>query len=896
MEEPNTRSQGEDEILDLDFTDSISANDSKETDFIDIDFKDYDDDEPDVDKYNEIAYDEESIDVDVVDISLPQGKEESLIEVKNEKPQVVVNSVLAKKSLQESKELMTKFNCSVSESVNSLITSENERENLSKYGKTYLEGKPEFFSRDQAVKVIKNFNQSNASLTANDSELYDGTGIEFKELDSVKKLSVEHFLRVIRGKKSLGDRSTIEKRMTNENFKNSFIEVLFDDFIPHYDEETLERISKYKPVVLNKLKVSSSSMSYVCPCCEKTYELKGPLVTFFITDSNNRDCMPALMYCDDCEVLIQLTKRQLNALKKLVLSQDTSNSIFTRRTGSKPCWLYSPSNQQVMEKLPNLCEADDSSDYHDVKKEKEIDVDWDALCKQFMSMQKLYAEESNASGNQVGVSGIAKILAEQDSSYLDLKERALASLIQELKTLNLPELSEYKVRMIELPKLYKNHVDDYFIRLADCIPTEHSVEDYKTGKASLDDFKKDYKKYLDNTNSYARRDELVEQLNNYADGFGCVPISSNIRLSEEDIQDFLSYEPLREVLDKITDLMIINSCCESYLNFYYPRNSSLNKAKNNGSYNHVIGDITDISKRGLMTTKIKKFVDFFCKMLGNRCVNAENFVLYYSSNYEFFSSVASLCNYLLSLDFYNADKMRNHIADNFINEVNNIIKFPRFALLLSLMTQLPKSDANSEFDYYFGENNLNYTKEQKDALVDLRRRKVLVPKILKGDTFEEQYEYYSSLEDFGDVDLVLDDRYVDFLEKNKIGIKAMSFCDDKLLFDDMIMYNLSKDLFLEFSKLNINDLCKVLFINESVCTIFLEKNYDYSNVEFDPGRLIKEIPFLDEELQVVLHDTLIAESDLKSKIAQCDEALRAESEVSPEIKEIIDDYLNKPER
>ena len=55
MEEPNTRSQGEDEILDLDFTDSTSANDSKETDFIDIDFKDYDDDEPDVDKYNEIA-------------------------------------------------------------------------------------------------------------------------------------------------------------------------------------------------------------------------------------------------------------------------------------------------------------------------------------------------------------------------------------------------------------------------------------------------------------------------------------------------------------------------------------------------------------------------------------------------------------------------------------------------------------------------------------------------------------------------------------------------------------------------------------------------------------------------------------------------------------------------
>lgn len=863
-------------------------------------------------EFEEIEDTEESLEIDLDDDFIFEAEEDDfeesddLIELeldfedeKDEAGKELVQ-VVPKESLQVRKDKSLKAMSSINSEngkATDLIKQSVERSVMMTNEKAYMKGTTDLikeysssFPVELLSHLVKEVNRIDDSSVESLKDSLKNLGYSSKDVDNVYSLlEMDKFIKKVKRASNMNRFNEFTQRDTNfsNQFTGALLSLLRDNILTNSP-----KLNEYETDLVTHLRFTPSKVYYTCPRCKKEYELDSPLISFVYTSNGlNRVC--SYMVCDDCKIFITLSLKDLNSITRFVNNINSSGSTFRDYKGLDlmGCEFYKPGNLDLAEILKDIATFDEEGS---VTFEEAVYVDWNVLSNNFMKMQEVfYKDKRHSSSDKIGVSGVAKILAEQSNDYLDLKQRALATLIGELRSLNLYEVSNFYYNLNKIPLCYAGKIDEYSDGLLNLIPSSVKPSELHTPQG-LQEFRNDFNKYCDDEKfSDERRNRVIDELSKWKVSLSNLPISSSLSLTDEDYQDYLSYEPLRLVLDEITDYMIVNSVAESYFEYFIPRKYDTNENKNklDASYNIRKKRALEASTHDELREKICKFTEFFQRLDGY-----EEFLLSYVSSSEFLDRISSYCDNLLQYDFYSASREREIIISKFGFVVDELSGFNRYSMVNEIVKGFIPVDLDvSEFDFYFADviGCDGLTDTQKEVLLDARKRKLLVPKELKGNSFEEKLDYYENLESLSEMKLPNIQNHLDFVSNNKIAIKALSLINRRLEFNDSRSYFMGRDLFLMLSDNSVSDFSKMMGLNKDICKCYLDLNYEYLNVEFDYSRLIKYVPFDDSNLRTLINDSFISEREFESQMLNYNDYLLGEIDNGELINRIITSFLDK---
>ena len=886
-----TENQGDEfelELEDLDIEPSVD-------DVMEIDF---DDDlvlEPDEDLDMEIDLE---LDLELEDDSSTVQEDNALI-IKSRTDSLQVRTEKSIKAFENMSKSNGEVATVISNAIERSFSIPEENKSISII-KNLIKGHNYGFDTKLLLDVIKNIPNIDRTSRETLKESLDRIGIDSSITNSVFNLmKLNNFLDAADNalKFAASDELDVRRRNFSTQFTGSLLSLFSDNFLKNSKKATN---GEYRTDLLNQIRLTPDKVYYTCPECGKEYELDSPLVAYVYSSSSvKRIC--AYMVCDDCGIILTPTVKDLEKMDRFVhnLSSQTSNSFTGKNTQFNElsaCELYVPSNYDVATAMGDIAVFDDSVDESGMDDDK-VFVDWNLLANNFMKMQEMfYRGMRSGFGESLGIRGVARILAEQSNDYLELKDRALATLISELKSLGLNDLSEFYCNQNRIPLYYGDSLKENCFGLLNLVPTSVTEKRLRTPQG-FEEFEKDYRSYCDEENSNPsenRRRELVEQLHRWKISFANLPISPSISLEDEDYQDYLSYEPLAKILDEITDYMIINSCAESYFDYFRPRTASNKKGKNrlDSSYNSRKKRLMDAEDRGSIVGYLIKFTEYF----KTAAVSQTDFVLYYASNTELFDRISSYCDDLLQCDFYSANREREIILSKFGGDIDNLCDCDRYAMVENIIKGFTPLDTDvSEFDFYFGDvpGSEDFTENQKEVLLEIRKKKLFVPKEFKGDSTSDKLDYYENLEMPSEMKMPNIKGYLDFVFSNRVAIKGLSLINGRLEFKNSRSYFVGRDLFIAMSRMDLKTFTEFLDLNSEICKFYLDLSFSYVKTDFDYSRLIRVVPFDDLNVRNLQTDSLMNEDDFMKQMSVYYDYLMDEGKKGDLIKNIVESFLSK---
>lgn len=625
-----------------------------------------------------------------------------------------------------------------------------------------------------------------------------------------------------------------------------------------------------------------------CGHCGEEQLYNGRLFSLIKVD-DDRLSLVSPMLCGNCDSINTISRTDCLNIERICKHKAENLRPASNIKSCGDAIVYYPSNLDLCEACPELF----SIERKEKDRVEEESIDWQTCVADFREIQRVYRKASKSDSGKIGLSNLVKILANQADNYIELKEKAVASFIQELSSAGLYMLTTEYRESVKIPMYYKSKFEDFYEAIASNIPTRLDLSKNFTAA----DLKEDFEKYCEYANNFDEHyDKIIKELISNAYFYSNIPIS-NLSISKENALNYLTEPRLRDAIDYISDLMILGHLGEDYLNFYKPKTYDIADSAKNASYESRFNKIKNVKYLGKLKRSLEKFILFFEDFLEthfnkNIQFNRRAFLLNYTSNYEFFSELCRIGILILDGDYYQAYKKKQDLFESYTDVISIIETCPYYKRVIKLLREMPEIDNNvSKFDYYFP--NENFTEEEQEKILDLFVTKKVAPEHLEGNSFEEKYAYFSSLEDFSKIKTFSDKKVMNFINENLILLHGISCISPNINFNDFVIYSLAKDMFIQLSELSVEQACAILFINKDIASIYMDEDFEYPNVEMTKSRLVKYLLFKSKYLRDLVETEYKTDIDLYRAIKSEEDVMLGELEGLQEPTEILKDFFGR---
>ena len=599
-----------------------------------------------------------------------------------------------------------------------------------------------------------------------------------------------------------------------------------------------------KNTVMSKLLVlGPRSVTCTCGNCDNVFHYSGDLIS--ISKSPEINFIGTPLVCPSCNKINLLPQKILRNIRSKTRDFVEKLKPLDSDNGSL---IYVPKISDICESMPELFEEEIKQSVE----ESSVSIDWDKYKKEFLTnVETFYILDKSINKNTKGIKNIAKILGNQSNDYVDLKEKSIATFIQFMKTTNLNCLSKSYIEELKVLTYYSDHFDEFYEAIGDSLAMDNEDRSKESIKVAYSEYLKDFASQKDLIDSY------INQLSKNAKLFSNLPIIST-RLNEEDIEEYLSDERLREAIDLISDYMIVTNLAESFIEGFEPRKLDPEKgvSQKAGSFEAKFRNLRNINKVNKLTENTIQFLKYFDPYIlsnGDTEPRLNNFIVCDETGYSLFESLSSICSLLGSSDYYEAYKQRNELLNNHSDFFNKFSNSPRYSIIFNFLCSFPSIDLSiDKFGFYFP-TETNLTKEEKDKILNLIKVKKKIPSELVGDTFTDKYNYFKNLENQSNVKLWRDDVVYEFKSKYLVVIEAVA-CLGINNYKDFLTYSISRDLLLSFEDLDISDFCKIFCLNEDVCRLYMNEDFTYDVVEFRKKKLFTSLIFKSSYLNKLVEE------------------------------------------
>lgn len=682
-------------------------------------------------------------------------------------------------------------------------------------------------------------------------------------------------------------------------------------------------LNESSTAIITKALITPNSVSLVCDCGSSVISTDN-IITLVRTSGNLSFCCAKLV-CPKCGKSYILDN---SGIKRLIDSVDDKvlnlQGLHSRRSKSNDVLnvlTYSPSYSELSDAFPGV--FDFIVDKHGSKKVISVDLEeMKRLAREKNSL--FFSKHSIDSYAELGVKSIAKIVSGTCNSYSNLKERAIASLLQEFESTRLSSLSRVDRAITKLPLLYRDNYDGFERDLSSCFITD-SI-DPETGNLDKTRFDYDFNNYLNILEDTDKDAYLfVDQLYKYSKIFSSLTIT-NLPLSQDLIDRYLGDEKVFKCVDYLTDLMIISNLSESFLTNFSPRRREgdetgrqadikrIGSAKREASYSASIRDILDVNKMS-DTRPLQHLVEYFFKHLvqdSNRTLpnlSVQEFSLFYSDDPEFYNLVYKFAKHLLDADYYEAYLNKVKLETEYKPQLNKMLGIilnssgtvselgDEFILrddlkdLAKLIMDTPVIDTKqfpTKFSYYFRSED-SLSDEEQIELMKLFNKLKITPKCLKGDNFAEKIEYYKSLID-NPSETVVDEQFKNLVDRNYILLISLINLS-KTQPVKFTLFMLARDLLVLFRKISFIDICSCLYLNQDIAGFYLTDDFNFTVNKIDNSIYLEHLFFKSEELISIVRDDKLSLHEKKVELESSMALILKDFIKLPEVFEIIKDFL-----
>lgn len=656
------------------------------------------------------------------------------------------------------------------------------------------------------------------------------------------------------------------------------------------EQDSIFKFSEYRnknKTIFKNIKLGRHKSTWTCGKCGKEHDEYGYYISFVKT--NKYDKQVSYLLCDDCDSVNILPLKGLSKLTKIVKPRLRELGTINKDNLFIDANLYYPSNEELITSMPDIF----SLDIEPIVKHKDtVNLDWNLAVREYIENVKMFYTSGKMDKSvltKVGIKNMAKILAEMTDSYDELKEKALASLLQEIKN---PEtlIMGYTFReSLKIPSLYKDKFNIY---------KDYMFNQLKknSDNSSSEEFKKEYEDYCSSCSLLDYTYEnYIEQLKACSYFYGYVPIS-NFILSDEDRKSYLSDSRLVSVLDDITDFMIINHLGENFIKFYTPRTFTGKISARDSGFARALKELVNLVYVNNMDKGLEKFCTFANKVIKSvnkkaPSIDYKDFVVRYIQDYNFFIDLSKLSNSLITRDYYQAVKERDYLISNYKKLIDELGSSKIFKIINDVIMKLPirnKVHTTSKFDYYFSDNQSfrNMDDKDKEIVMSLYDKKKKAP--LNTKSIKE----YNDIEDFSNLEFYRDEEIDRFIDNNYITIYSLKSMSNSINAEDFITYNLGKDFLVSLSNYGIEEVASVLGINVDICKLNTECEYNINIEELPTAELVKSLYFNNPEIMNKLSDKSIDILSLREMLDSNLEEMYADSEGMEKVTGIVKAFDN----
>lgn len=906
---------GEEELFDFSSDIDEVKEDVKEDLSFDDDFKFMDEAKAKFDKDFDLMADTddllESIEEDINSFegrlligSSPNVETSDLVEIDNSSVALVdveksVELVMTSNSttLQEFQESCDRFFDNVPRSNEDLVS-------------RFVNNKPDFISIQQVSIIMQNVDKIERTDRYLDS-LIDK--LNLKDVLSDKpmlrfKLTefVEECVKVVRLTKFGLESKSTENVSNSEQLKAVMLRDQIDGGTIDYNNPS----GKFE--VIDSATITTRQVSCMCSCGDEIIA-DGNLVSFIKLPNGVIKESFRVMRCSNCGTYRVLDSRGVEKLKTIITEsvKDLSPLGSPRRVPSMI--VYSPTFHELNTAFPGVFEF--------VKEDKDdsysIPVNWEEECALFRETLDLFHSKKKVNYNKpLGIKSIAKLVSGTSNSYEDLKERATSTLLQELDKSLLQELSPVCRYYLTIPSYYKGKFSGFELDLASLGFTD-SVDPFRTKVLDESKFEKDFNAYCDYLLEIESEvDKYLADLMKYSRLFSSMSIT-NSRLDQDLVNRYLGDPKVASCIDYLTDLMIISNLAENFLVNFSPRRregdiktkvvneETEGSAKREASYAKRLSSILDINQSSKLRDKLASFTEYFDLKIAESSglvkglLNPSDFILFFSSDTEFYSLLYKLAKTMLDGDYYESSIIKDVLETTFKYHLKNLKDSETsnrkdLVDIAKLVAQIPVIDKNkfpTKFSYYFrGEEDL--IEEEKSELIKLFLKSKISPKKLEGDSFSEKKSYYLSINKSDRLAVEPHKDFYDVVKSNYVLLKSLDVLGHAQP-DQFIMYMLSRDLLFMFKDLSFDDLCLCLYLNKDIASFYLESEFNYEVKDVTLIEFMKRLHFKSTVLEEIFRDSDISDEDLIYEAKQNSKRLLDEFKDIPEILEKVKQFLDK---
>lgn len=797
------------------------------------------------------------------DVSLDDLATESKLDVINTAKVALANKCETE-MIRKNNQITTKLDAKLNQSI-SVFVEDKKRNEIT----NDIQNKLDFISMKDISLINKEYHNKqtgDGKLTPEDiREIYSELSISDSDKnDNIKYLTFVNYMNEYAERKEKEKVLSKEEQIKTRSVVNGLKLSLLEDEL--LSAKAAMENEKEGNCLVDKIYLYRDKKVLKCGNCGEETEFYHNPIVFIKTDNDVMSPITFPVVCDHCNHLNVFSGNSIKALTSAV--KNDSKNFNSESIDSNPnrVAVYIPPAQLYLDKFGEIFENRiDKEDKEDIKDS----IDLNAMQNNFLRLVTSIHDKHKTSFNVLGYKNMAKLIIRNDS-YDDVKKKALASLIQKLKSSGLEVLSVSSVLQLDIMKQYEEKSTTYAKGISKYL---NKIDlDEKGNVKDMDAFKKEYSKYLIYVEGESlQREQYLRDLKEFKFLLADTPIS-NLVLNKEDIQNYLSDKELFSILDEISDLMIIANYSENFITNWTPRIYTKGSIQADRKYAIAYRNICKPDSIGPeMPKKIDKYLDYFRNIVAEsygtkdsldpsvkeenyRRFNPNDFLISHCPYSYIISDFSAMCRSFLNRDYYRAIELSKVIMNKYNDYLVHIEQFldEKYKAIFRIITEIPNRDLlTDKFEYYFG--SCNYTPTQKESIVNIYLSKKFVPKKKPSEmSYNDFVEYYVNLTINDRDEIVLDETMMDFVEKYLVVLVAGSEMSTPA--NNFILYNLGKDLLLCLSNFKDDIVYKCLSLNKDVAIQLIKENVDLEIEEFNTDYLVKYMFFEDRNVQDLMDE------------------------------------------